>query len=64
MYRGEVGHGVYLRDIAAYGIDKARPYLTALKTVSAVGATNLFRSPWWKMLFAWSVMNSKASSTN
>jgi fatty-acyl-CoA synthase len=37
LHRGDVGHGVYLRDVVAHGIDKARPYLAALKTVSAVG---------------------------
>jgi len=37
LYRGEVGHGVYLRDVVAYGTAKARPYLDTLKTVSAVG---------------------------
>jgi acyl-CoA synthetase (AMP-forming)/AMP-acid ligase II len=37
MYRLEVGHGVYLRDVVAHGIDKARPYLTTLKTVNTVG---------------------------
>jgi hypothetical protein len=36
---------------------------TQTKTVSAAGATNLLRSPWWKMPFTWSSMNSIRSST-
>jgi hypothetical protein len=37
---------------------------TQTNTVSAAGATNVLRSPWWKMPFTWSSMNSISISTN
>jgi fatty-acyl-CoA synthase len=43
IHQGEVGHGVYLRDVVAYGVDRARPYLTTLKTVSTVGTAGHLR---------------------
>lgn len=36
-YRGDVGHGIFMRDVLSYGTDKARPYLTSLKVLAATG---------------------------
>lgn len=37
-YRADVGHGVFMRDVLAHGIDKARPYLATLQTLNATGS--------------------------
>jgi acyl-CoA synthetase (AMP-forming)/AMP-acid ligase II len=38
MHRGNVGHGIFMRDVIAYGVDKARPYLSTVRTLNATGS--------------------------
>lgn len=37
LYRGTVGHGVFMRDILTYGASKARPWLETLQVLAATG---------------------------
>lgn len=37
QHRGSVSHGTFLRDIVAFGTDRARPFLETMKVVAATG---------------------------